>query len=64
MDASGQAAWKFHLAWKSLAKFEAWLSSLEVLHESELMVLLHKRAPCGDRTYDHTLTKRMLYQLS
>jgi hypothetical protein len=22
------------------------------------------RAPCGDRTRDHTLTKRMLYQLS
>jgi hypothetical protein len=21
-------------------------------------------APCGDRTHDHTLTKRMLYQLS
>ena len=23
-----------------------------------------KKAPCGDRAHDHTLTKRMLYQLS
>ena len=23
-----------------------------------------KIAPCGDRTHDHTLTERMLYQLS
>ena len=22
------------------------------------------KAPCGDRAHDHTLTKRMLYQLS
>ena len=24
----------------------------------------NKRAPCGDRAHDHTLTKRMLCQLS
>ena len=23
-----------------------------------------RKAPCGDRTHDHTLTERMLYQLS
>ena len=25
---------------------------------------MHPKAPTGDRTQDHTLTKRMLYQLS
>ena len=31
---------------------------------SEISIAYTMPAPCGDRTHDHTLTKRMLYQLS
>jgi hypothetical protein len=55
---------KFQTTFNILQELGTWLKVYPLRGLCRLLINFNCKAPTGDRTQDHTLTKRMLYQLS